>query len=123
MGYTILDKSAANPARKISVAAGHPVSERDLNDNGQFGLPDITVAQMQERVRQKMGEIGFPGFLAGFSRAKSQSWSAGRRAGNDSVIPDQDLDYLLPASGADSTRYRCVMSRRQSALPIGNCIN
>jgi len=33
---------------------------------GQFVLPDITVAQMQERVRQKMAEMGFPRFLAGF---------------------------------------------------------
>jgi hypothetical protein len=33
---------------------------------GQFTLPDITVGQMQERVRQKMAEMGLPRFLAGF---------------------------------------------------------
>ena len=33
--------------------------------SGQFILPDITVQQMQERVRQKLTEFGFPGFLTG----------------------------------------------------------
>lgn len=32
---------------------------------GQFVLPDITAQQMQERVRQKLKEFGFPGFLTG----------------------------------------------------------
>lgn len=32
---------------------------------GQFVLADITAEQMQERVRQKLKEFGFPGFLAG----------------------------------------------------------
>lgn len=35
-------------------------------ENGKFVLPDITVAQMQERVKGKLKEFGFPGFLAGF---------------------------------------------------------
>ena len=33
---------------------------------GQFVLPDLTVDQMQTRVRGKLKEMGFPGFLAGF---------------------------------------------------------
>jgi len=37
---------------------------------GQFVLPDVTAAQMQERVRQKMAEMGFPSFLAGFFTRK-----------------------------------------------------
>jgi hypothetical protein len=34
--------------------------------NGQFKQPDWTVAQMQDFVKAKMKEMGFPGFLAGF---------------------------------------------------------
>lgn len=34
-------------------------------ENGKFTLPDITVEQMQDRVKSKMKEFGFPGFLAG----------------------------------------------------------
>lgn len=34
--------------------------------NGKFVLPDITLEQMQERVKGKIKETGFPGFLAGF---------------------------------------------------------
>ena len=33
---------------------------------GRFTLPDITIEQMQELVRNKLKEFGFPGFLAGF---------------------------------------------------------
>ena len=33
--------------------------------NGQFRLPDLTLDQMQERVRQKFAGFGIPGFLAG----------------------------------------------------------
>jgi hypothetical protein len=33
---------------------------------GKFTLPDITVTQMQQRVKQKLREMGFPGFIAGF---------------------------------------------------------
>jgi hypothetical protein len=32
---------------------------------GRFTLPDITAAEMQERVKGKLKEYGFPGFLAG----------------------------------------------------------
>ena len=34
--------------------------------NGAFTLPDLTVAGMQDRVKEKMRGMGFPGFLAGF---------------------------------------------------------
>ena len=34
--------------------------------DGKFTLPDITMEQMKERVKGKMKEMGFPGFLAGF---------------------------------------------------------
>lgn len=34
--------------------------------NGQFTRPDCTAAEMQAFVKQKMKEMGFPGFLAGF---------------------------------------------------------
>jgi hypothetical protein len=33
---------------------------------GMFTLPDITIDQMKERVKGKLKEFGFPGFLAGF---------------------------------------------------------
>jgi len=32
---------------------------------GQFVLPDLTVEQMQKRVRQKITEFGFPRFMVG----------------------------------------------------------
>ena len=32
---------------------------------GQFVQPDLTVDQMQARVRQKLSDLGFPGILAG----------------------------------------------------------
>jgi hypothetical protein len=35
-------------------------------ENGQFVLPDITVEQLQSRVREKIIKFGMPGFLAGF---------------------------------------------------------
>jgi hypothetical protein len=35
-------------------------------ENGKYTLPDITVTQMQERVKGKIKEMGFPGFIAGF---------------------------------------------------------
>jgi hypothetical protein len=34
-------------------------------ESGKFVLPDLTVEQMQMRVRDKLKEFGFPGFLAG----------------------------------------------------------
>ena len=33
---------------------------------GRFVLPDLTVQQMQQRVREKLAEFHIPGFLAGF---------------------------------------------------------
>ena len=33
--------------------------------NGQFVLPDISVSEMQARVKAKIVEFGMPGFLAG----------------------------------------------------------
>lgn len=35
-------------------------------ENGKFTLPDITLDEMRERVKQKIKEFGFPGFIAGF---------------------------------------------------------
>ena len=35
-------------------------------ENGKFTMPDMKVTQMQERVKGKLKEMGFPGFLAGF---------------------------------------------------------
>lgn len=35
-------------------------------ENGKFLQPDINAAQMQDFVKGKMKEMGFPGFLAGF---------------------------------------------------------
>ena len=35
-------------------------------ENGKFTLPDITIDQMKERVKGKLKDMGFPGFLAGF---------------------------------------------------------
>ncbi|HTE07622.1 MAG TPA: zinc ribbon domain-containing protein [Flavitalea sp.] len=34
--------------------------------NGKFVQPDITVSEMKDRVRGKLKEMGFPGFVAGF---------------------------------------------------------
>lgn len=34
-------------------------------ENGQFKQPDWTAGKMQEFVKGKMKEMGFPGFLAG----------------------------------------------------------
>jgi len=35
-------------------------------EKGKFTKPDITLQQMQDLVRGKMKEMGFPGFLSGF---------------------------------------------------------
>lgn len=35
-------------------------------DKGQFKQPDISVEEMQAFCKNKMKEMGFPGFLAGF---------------------------------------------------------
>jgi len=34
--------------------------------DGKFTLPDYTAQQMQQLVKGKMKEMGFPGFLTGF---------------------------------------------------------
>jgi hypothetical protein len=47
-------------------------------DRGRFTLPDITMEQMQERVKGKMREMGIPGFVSGFFTRKIpklQRWS------------------------------------------------
>ena len=47
---------------------------------GKFVLPDLTVEQMKIRVKAKMKEFGFPGFLAGlFTRGipKLERWKGG----------------------------------------------
>lgn len=44
---------------------------------GKFTQPDITVTQMQELVKGKLKDMGFPGFLAGwFSKGvpKLERW-------------------------------------------------
>jgi len=38
--------------------------------DGRFVLPDLTVDQMQDRVRGKLKEFGIPGFLSGFFTRK-----------------------------------------------------
>jgi hypothetical protein len=38
--------------------------------NGQFVLPDMTVEQMQARVREKVIEFGMPAFIAGIFTRK-----------------------------------------------------
>lgn len=35
-------------------------------ENGAFIAPDITAAEMQQFVKGKLKEFGFPGFIAGF---------------------------------------------------------
>jgi len=37
---------------------------------GKFVLPDITVAQMQDRVRTRITEMGFPSILTGLFTRK-----------------------------------------------------
>ncbi len=39
-------------------------------EGGKFTLPNITMEQMQERVKQIMKEMGFPGFLSGIFTRK-----------------------------------------------------
>jgi hypothetical protein len=34
-------------------------------EGGKFTLPDITVGQMKDRVKTKIKEMGFPGFMTG----------------------------------------------------------
>jgi hypothetical protein len=47
-------------------------------ENGRFTLPDITVEQMKERVKDKLVEFGFPRFVTGlFTRkiSKLKRWN------------------------------------------------
>ena len=47
--------------------------------NGKFTLPDLTLSEMQDRVRGKLKEFGFPSFLAGvFTRKipKLERWKS-----------------------------------------------
>jgi len=37
---------------------------------GKYTMPNLTVEQMQDRVKGKIKEAGFPGFLAGFFTKK-----------------------------------------------------
>jgi hypothetical protein len=38
--------------------------------DGRFTMSDVTAAQMQDLVRGKLREFGFPGFVAGFFTRK-----------------------------------------------------
>jgi hypothetical protein len=38
--------------------------------DGKFTFPDLTVDQMQVRVKEKLREFGFPGFIAGMFTSK-----------------------------------------------------
>jgi hypothetical protein len=38
--------------------------------NGAFTEPDLTVEQMQEKVRQKLRDVGIPGFVTGLLTRK-----------------------------------------------------
>lgn len=49
-------------------------------ENGKFIQPDMTAPKMQEFVKDKMKEMGFPGFLAGFFTKgipKLERWKKG----------------------------------------------
>ncbi len=39
-------------------------------EGGRFTFPEITVSEMQERVKGKLKEAGFPGFIAGLLTRK-----------------------------------------------------
>jgi hypothetical protein len=39
-------------------------------EGGRFTLPDITAREMQQRVKGKLKEAGFPGFLSGLFTRK-----------------------------------------------------
>lgn len=54
---------------------------RHCYGGGHFTTPDFTAAQMQNLVREKMVEMGFPKFLTGlFTRVipKLERWSGAR---------------------------------------------
>lgn len=46
-------------------------------ENGEFTLPDLTIDQMKQRVKEKIVEFGMPAFIAGFftrSIPKLERW-------------------------------------------------
>jgi len=47
--------------------------------NGRFVFPDITLEQMQARVREKIVEFGMPGFMAGLFTRKIPSLARWRK--------------------------------------------
>jgi hypothetical protein len=50
-------------------------------ENGQFKQPDITASQMQDFVKGKLKEMGFPGLVAGwFTKGipKLERWKANK---------------------------------------------
>lgn len=49
-------------------------------EHGQFKEPNWSVEQMQNFVRQKMKDMGFPGFLAGFFTKRIATLERWRRA-------------------------------------------
>lgn len=53
--------------------------------DGRFTLPDITMVQMQERVRGKLREFGIPGFLTGFFTRGIPKLERWRRTGGTAV--------------------------------------
>jgi len=49
-------------------------------EGGRFTMPDITVKEMQGRVKDKLKGVGFPGFMSGlFTRKipKLERWNKG----------------------------------------------
>ncbi|GEM_PF-848567 len=61
--------------------------------NGQFVLPNISVTEMQARVRDEIIEFGMPGFLAGILRARFQGWRADELDRPDAAV---DLSGFEP---------------------------
>lgn len=53
-------------------------------ENGRFTLPDITLPEMKQRVKNKLVEFGFPAFLTGlftFNMGKLERWSGTKEKG------------------------------------------
>ncbi len=74
MGQTYKNcQSCGMPLKKSPIGGGTNV-DQSINkvycaffyENGQFTQPDWTASQMQEFSKEKMKEMGFPGFIAGF---------------------------------------------------------
>jgi len=61
--------------------------------SGKFILPDITAVQMQARVKRKMMDKGFPGFLAGFfarSVPKLERWTRVQPLREDNLMREDN---------------------------------